>query len=143
MPTAASARTLAMRQPAEAGANMPQYDVVWAGTEAKWGLGYEPKGEQEDWFTQGHFVTTPASYSAEALPKQPWDSYKPDFWAGIPIVLQQPLHNLPYFWEAPSETANYSYFTPVTQQVWGNAYQVRNFSAPVGGIYTGTTDPCQ
>lgn len=118
-----------------------QGDVIWSGTEAKWGLGFEPKAEGESWFTVGRPVV-PQSISVEALPKQPWDSYKPDFWWGILCVQQQPLHNLPYFWQAPAETANYSYFTPVISQVPGNAYRVRNLSSPQGGIYTGTSDPC-
>lgn len=118
-----------------------QYDVVWADTTARWGLGYAPQAEGESWFTEGR-VVIPQAIPVEALPKQPWDSYKPDFWWGILAVQQAPLRNLPYFWEAPSETANYSYFTPAIQQVWGNAYRTRNLTAPVGGIYTGTSDPC-
>lgn len=102
--------------------------------------------EGENWFTQGE-VVVPASLPVEALPKQPWDSYKPDFWAGIQIYCQMPLFNLPYFWEGTwyqnDYAANYSYFTATNQQVIGNARanQLYTTSAPTRNIYTGTDEP--
>lgn len=106
-------------------------------------IGTIPMAEGESWFTQADFV--PSVPSAEARPKQPWDSYKPEFWLGFIAWRQQPLSNLPYFWggwDDRNEVANYSYFTPLQQQAVGVAYQQRGFTAPVGGIYTGTDDPC-
>lgn len=102
-------------------------------------IGQIPMAEGESWFSEGNFVI-PQTRSIEALPKQPWDSYKPDFWWGFIAWRQQPLWVPPYVWNAPSETAYYSYFTPTGQQVVGNAYQVMGMSAPTSGIYTGTDE---
>ena len=102
-------------------------------------IGVLPVAEGERWFTEGNFVI-PQTRSIEALPKQPWDSYKPDFWLGFIAWRQEPLWAPPYVWNAPSEQANYSYFTDVQTQVSNNAYQVLGMGAPTSGIYTGTTE---
>lgn len=102
-------------------------------------IGTLPMGEGESWFTQGNFVI-PQTRSIEALPKQPWDSYKPDSWLGFIAWRQQPLWAPPYVWDAPAEQANYSYFTPLQQQVQGNAHQIFGMKAPTKGIYTGTDE---
>jgi len=113
-------------------------------------IGVCPQAEGESWFTQGNFVV-PQVRSIEALPKQPWDSYKPDFWWGIISWQQAPLFNKPYFWQAPGgwggndvwlDNAHSNHPGPLISPVTGNAYRVQNFTTPLGGIYTGTDDPC-
>lgn len=125
---------------------MPASSYYIDNTAAAWGLGYEPKGEGESWFTQGE-VVIPAALPIEALPKQPWDSYKPDFWAGIQCFSQKPLWNLPYFWAGTGWQEGmpplaYTYTTITMQPVANNARhnQLYTTAAPTAGIYTGTSE---
>lgn len=106
--------------------------------------------EGESWFTQGRPVV-PAAIPVEALPKQSWDSYKPDFWWGIISLMQAPLRNLPVQWASPDGWAGTDgpwLYNPRSDfpglpmsPVAGNAHQVFGMSAPSKGIYTGTPDP--
>lgn len=103
-----------------------------------WHIGVIPMAEGESWFTQGRPVI-PAAIPIEALPKQPWDSYKPDFWWGILAVQQQKIPMLPYYWEGEwlhPAPVNYSFFTPTNQVAPVNP-QTLNMGAPHSGVFTG------
>lgn len=109
--------------------------------------------EGEGWFTQGE-VVVPQSLPIEALPKQSWDSYKPDFWWGILCYQQQPLRNQPYQWvpggEGWSGAEGPMLYNPRSdapglpmRPVSRNAFQVFGMTAPTSAIYTGTPDPVE
>lgn len=100
-----------------------------------WSIGVVPLAEGESWFTQGR-VVVPAALPIEALPKTNWDDQKPNFWWGIIARQQQKIPMLPWFWEAPAEQANYSYFTPV-QTVAPVNVTTLEMGAPHSGIFTG------